>query len=147
MDAASRTAPGHAPSRTCAWISAHSRTGIRARLQQDLHAALDVLLRRAQQAGAVRPGITAGDLVVLFKAALASIQDASAGPPDPAMRERVFAVLADGLRARPPSSVSGVPAGEQPAAGRQDDGGIAADDAEPGPRRQGESGHRPGGPQ
>jgi hypothetical protein len=116
-------------------------------LQQDLHAALDVLLRRAQQAGAVRPGITAGDLVVLFKAALASIQDASAAPPDPAMRERVFAVLADSLRARPPSSVSGVPAGEQPAAGRQDDGGIAADDAEPGPRRQGESGHRPGGPQ
>jgi AcrR family transcriptional regulator len=116
-------------------------------LQQDLHAALDVLLRRAQQAGAVRPDITGGDLIVLFKAALASIQDASAGPRDPAMRERVFAVLADGLRARPPASMSGVAAGEQPAAGRQDDGGIPADDAEPGPGRQGESGHRFGGPQ
>ena len=80
-------------------------------LQRDLHAALDVLLRRAQQAGAVRAGITARDLIVLFKAALASIQDASAGPPDPALRERVFAVLADGLRARPPASGSGPPAG------------------------------------
>jgi AcrR family transcriptional regulator len=116
-------------------------------LQRDLHAALDLLLHRAQEAGAVRPGITAGDLIVLFKAALASIQDASAGPPDPAMRERVFAVLADGLRSRPAVSGSGVPAGEQPATGRQDDGGIAADDAEPGPWRQSESGHRLGGPQ
>ena len=60
---------------------------------------------------AVRAGITARDLIVLFKAALASIQDASAGPPDPAMRERVFAVLADGLLARPPASGSGPAAG------------------------------------
>ena len=51
------------------------------------------------------------DLIVLFKAAMASMQDASAGPPDPAMRERVLAVLADGLRARPPASGSGPPAG------------------------------------
>jgi hypothetical protein len=35
---------------------------------------------------------------VLLKGMLASIQDASAGAVDLALRDRVFAVLADGLR-------------------------------------------------
>jgi AcrR family transcriptional regulator len=70
--------------------------------QQDrLHAAVDVLLRRAQEAGAVRADISTPDLIVLLKGLLASIQDVSADATDPAVRDRVFAVLTDGLR-RPP---------------------------------------------
>src|SRR5260370_39913702 len=42
-------------------------------LQKDLHAALDGLLRRAQEAGAVRPDITTPDLIVLLKGLLRSI--------------------------------------------------------------------------
>jgi AcrR family transcriptional regulator len=67
-------------------------------LQDTLHAALDTLLRRAQQAGAVRADVGAQDMIVLLKGMLASIQDASAGAVDPALSGRLFAVLADGLR-------------------------------------------------
>jgi AcrR family transcriptional regulator len=70
-------------------------------LQDALHAALDVLLRRAQEAGAVRADIGTRDLVVLFKAILTGLQDTPASTADPALRDRVFAVLTDGLRARP----------------------------------------------
>jgi AcrR family transcriptional regulator len=63
-------------------------------LREDLYAALDVLLRRAQQAGAVRAGVRTSDLVVLLKGMFASL----AGSMDPALREVVFSVLADGLR-------------------------------------------------
>jgi hypothetical protein len=63
-------------------------------LREDLHAALDVLLRRAQQAGAVRAGVRTSDLIVLLKGMFASLADS----PDPALRELVFSVLADGLR-------------------------------------------------
>jgi AcrR family transcriptional regulator len=63
-------------------------------LREDLFAALDLLLRRAQRAGAVRPEIRTSDLIVLLKGMFASL----AGSPDPALREVVFAVLADGLR-------------------------------------------------
>ena len=65
-------------------------------LREDLFAALDLLLRRAQQAGAVRAGIVTSDLIVLLKGMFAAL----AGSADPALHERVFAVLADGLRAR-----------------------------------------------
>jgi len=65
-------------------------------LREDLFAALDVLLRRAQQAGAVRAGITTADLIVLLKGMFAGL----AGSTDPARHERVFIVLADGLRPR-----------------------------------------------
>jgi AcrR family transcriptional regulator len=72
-------------------------------LQDQLHAALDVLLSRAQQAGAVRTDIRTPDLIVLLKGVLRSILDASAGGgADPALLDRVFAVLADGLR--PPAA-------------------------------------------
>ena len=64
-------------------------------LREDLFAALDLLLRRAQQAGAVRAGIVTSDLIVLLKGMFAGL----AGSTDPAVHERVFAVLADGLRA------------------------------------------------
>jgi AcrR family transcriptional regulator len=67
-------------------------------LHDALHSALDVLLRHAQQAGAVRADIAAADLIVLLKGMFASIQDASADAVDPALRDRVFAVVTDGLR-------------------------------------------------
>jgi AcrR family transcriptional regulator len=63
-------------------------------LREDLNAALDVLLRHAQQAGAVRADVREPDLIVLFKGLFASLADIS----DPARRDLVFAVLADGLR-------------------------------------------------
>jgi AcrR family transcriptional regulator len=63
-------------------------------LRDDLHSALDLLLRRAQQAGAVRAEVRTPDLIVLLKGMFASL----AGSTDPALRELVFTVLADGLR-------------------------------------------------
>jgi AcrR family transcriptional regulator len=63
-------------------------------LREDLNAALDLLLRRAQQARAVRADVRTPDLIVLFKGLFASLADIS----DPARRDVVFAVLADGLR-------------------------------------------------
>jgi AcrR family transcriptional regulator len=68
-------------------------------LTDALHAALTVLLTRAQRAGAVRDDITTPDLIAAFKAAAAAFRDMSAFP---ATRERVFAIITDGLR--PPSS-------------------------------------------
>jgi AcrR family transcriptional regulator len=64
-------------------------------LQNDLHLALDVLLRRAQQAGAVRADITTGDLIVLFKGLLSTLREVE---PDPATRDRLVAVITNGLR-------------------------------------------------
>ncbi len=63
-------------------------------LREELIAALDVLLRRAQQAGAVRADVRTEDLIVLFKGLFASLADVS----DQARRDLVYAVLADGLR-------------------------------------------------
>lgn len=70
-------------------------------LQDDLYAALDTLLRRAQQAGAVRPGITTPDLVILLKGLLRSINDAPPGAAGPALVDRLLAVVTDGLRPHP----------------------------------------------
>src|SRR5215470_18018166 len=50
-------------------------------LREDLFAALDLLLRRAQQAGAVRTGIETSDLIVLLKGMFAGL----AGSSDPAL--------------------------------------------------------------
>jgi AcrR family transcriptional regulator len=63
-------------------------------LREDLFAALDLLLCRAQQAGAVRAGFRTPDLIVLLKGMFAGLADSA----DPGLNERVFAVLADGLR-------------------------------------------------
>ena len=46
----------------------------------------------------MRADVSTPDLIVLLKGLMASIQDPSAGAADPALRDRVFAVLADGLR-------------------------------------------------
>jgi AcrR family transcriptional regulator len=67
-------------------------------LQEALHAELEGLLRSAQEAGAVRADIGPQDLITLVKTVLTGIKDC----PDPAVRDRVFAVMLDGLRASPP---------------------------------------------
>jgi AcrR family transcriptional regulator len=70
-------------------------------LQQELHGALDVLLRRAQQAGAVRADITTQDLITLLKALLRSISELPPGAADQALTDRLLTVITDGLRPRP----------------------------------------------
>ena len=70
-------------------------------LQGDLHAALDVLLRRAQQAGAVRPDITTPDLLALLKGLLSAIHDSPQGSADQALTGRLLTVVTDGLRPQP----------------------------------------------
>jgi AcrR family transcriptional regulator len=69
-------------------------------LQDDLGGALDVLLRRAQQAGAVRADITTPDLMSLLKGLLHTINDRPPGTGDPGLADRLMAVLFDGLRCR-----------------------------------------------
>ena len=66
-------------------------------LQEALQEALSVLLRRAQDAGAVRGDVTTAELIVLFKASVAAFRDSSVTP---AMGEQVFTVITDGLRPR-----------------------------------------------
>jgi AcrR family transcriptional regulator len=67
-------------------------------LQGDLHAALDLLLRRAQQAGAVRPDITTPDLIALLKGLLSAIHDSPQGPADQDRVARLLGVVTEGLR-------------------------------------------------
>jgi AcrR family transcriptional regulator len=69
-------------------------------LQQDLQAALGALLSNAQKAGEVRADISTPELIMLLKALIRSIQDASADTAGLAARDRVLAVIADGLRQR-----------------------------------------------
>jgi AcrR family transcriptional regulator len=66
-------------------------------LRAAVHDALAVLLSRAQAVGAVRPGITAADLITLLKSVLVAVHQ----DPDPGRVERIFAVLVDGLRPPP----------------------------------------------
>ncbi|WP_103383581.1 TetR/AcrR family transcriptional regulator [Pseudonocardia dioxanivorans] len=63
-------------------------------LRTDLRAALEVLLTRAQQAGAVRDGIRVDDLFALLKGLMAALVETA----DDA-RDRLIAVVVDGLRA------------------------------------------------
>lgn len=70
-------------------------------LREEVFTALDMLLRRAQQAGAVRADVTTPDLVVLLKGLFRSLQDTPAGARGGAQRQRLSAVVADGLRQRP----------------------------------------------
>lgn len=67
-------------------------------LQEQLQSAIGVLLLRGQQAGAVRAGVTTRDLIVVLKAMSASILDTATGTADPAQRDRVLAIITDGLR-------------------------------------------------
>jgi AcrR family transcriptional regulator len=67
-------------------------------LLADLHEAFGVLLRRAQEAGAVRAGVGVPDLIRLLKGAFAAINDTSAGDPGDHTADLMFTVLSDGLR-------------------------------------------------
>jgi AcrR family transcriptional regulator len=67
-------------------------------LQDDMFAALDVLLRRAQQAGAVRADISTPDLIALLKGLLNTINDRPPGAADQGLTNRLLAVVTDGLR-------------------------------------------------
>lgn len=70
-------------------------------LLADLHAAVDTLLRRAQAAGAVRPGVTVPELISVLKGVLAAIGQAGEQGAGRDLAERWFAILADGLRPPP----------------------------------------------
>jgi AcrR family transcriptional regulator len=70
-------------------------------LREEMHAGLGVLLRRAQQAGAVRADLTVPDLMVLLKGLFLSLQDTPADGRGEAQRERLFGVVCDGLRQHP----------------------------------------------
>jgi AcrR family transcriptional regulator len=72
-------------------------------LQDDLRAALDVLLRRAQQAGAVRADISIQDLMALLKGLLHTINDRPPGG-DQGLADRLLTVVFDGLR--PPAGAA-----------------------------------------
>jgi AcrR family transcriptional regulator len=63
-------------------------------VREELHAALAVLVRRAQEVGAVRREIRVPDLLILLKAML----QAAGESPDPTVLDRLAAVIRDGLR-------------------------------------------------
>jgi len=67
---------------------------VRGELRQELYGTFDTLLRRAQRSGAVRDDIGVPELIVLLKSLLTGIQEA------PALKDTVYAVIADGLRGR-----------------------------------------------
>lgn len=75
--------------------------GITGSLQQELNAALGSLLRRAQEAGEVRPEITTVDLLVLLKGLFRALNETPPGEADPDRADRLLALVLDGLRARP----------------------------------------------
>lgn len=58
--------------------------------------ALGVLLRRAQEAGAVRKDVTPGELIAVIIGVAKAAEHAGA---DPALRDRTIGILFDGLRA------------------------------------------------
>ncbi|MEU1207284.1 TetR/AcrR family transcriptional regulator [Nocardia sp. NPDC005825] len=64
-------------------------------VSHDLKEALGMLLSRAQDAGAVRPEISVDDLLTIIKGVFLAVHEAGAAP---GLRERTFAVIADGLR-------------------------------------------------
>jgi AcrR family transcriptional regulator len=88
-------------------------------VQQDLHEAFGELLHRAQLAGAVREDVTMPDLLMLLKGLMRSLQDVPPGAAGGAQRDRVIAVVMDGLRAAvqlgqkapPPGRPDGPPGG------------------------------------
>jgi len=82
--------------------------GVPGPVRTALHDSLALLLQRAQAAGAVRPGVTASDLITILKGLFAAAHD----EPDPDRSARLLAVLTDGLRAprAEPASTSEPPA-------------------------------------
>jgi AcrR family transcriptional regulator len=83
-------------------------------LQDELHAALDVLLRRAQQAGAARADVTTQDLTALLKGLLRTINDLPPGTGDEGRTDRLLTVVTDGLRRRDDQTSGGERAEARP---------------------------------
>jgi AcrR family transcriptional regulator len=112
-DARARAGPG-SPDAGAAFVGFLDRLGEEAAVKRDLpdaiavpgalrdelHAALEVLLRRAQQAGALRGDVTTADLIALLKGVLAATHDDGGSGVGPARANLAFAVLSDGLRPR-----------------------------------------------
>lgn len=69
-------------------------------LRSELTAALDVLLRRAQRTGTVRADISTGEIIVLLKSLFNAMREDPADELNPAMPDRLLAVITDGLRQR-----------------------------------------------
>jgi AcrR family transcriptional regulator len=78
-------------------------------VQQGLLEAFGELLDHAQRAGVVRADVTMPDLIILLRGLMRSMQDITPGAAGAAQRDRVIAVVTDGLR-RPASSPRAVPA-------------------------------------
>ena len=70
---------------------------IRESLRQDLHDALDQLVRCAQAAGALRSDVTADDIKLI----LSGLAQTAVTPGEESSRERFLRVVLDGLRAGP----------------------------------------------
>jgi AcrR family transcriptional regulator len=66
--------------------------------QETFRTAFGLLLERAQQAGAVRADITLLDLIVLLKGVMRSMQEVPPGAAGDAQRDRLVAIVMDGLR-------------------------------------------------
>lgn len=75
-----------------------------------LHASLGVLLHRAQDTGAVRADLDTPDVLALLKGLLAGIHGSAGAGTDGRLPDRLFAVVVDGLRGRPPDAAPGGPA-------------------------------------
>ena len=67
-------------------------------LREEIFAAMDVLLRRAQRAGAVRADATTPDLISLLKALLLSLRETPAEETAEARRKLLFGIVTEGLR-------------------------------------------------
>lgn len=65
-------------------------------LKQDLRDSVELLLQRAQAAGAVRNDVEIGDVMILLSGACTALNQADL---DPAARLRTFHIMCDGLRA------------------------------------------------
>ncbi|HEX6448530.1 MAG TPA: helix-turn-helix domain-containing protein [Trebonia sp.] len=67
-------------------------------LRDEIFGTLDTLLRRAQQAGAIRADVTTPDLIVLLKGLIRSLQDTPPGDTGEDQRGRLLSVVTEGLR-------------------------------------------------
>ena len=84
-------------------------------LSQDaMRDAFGVLLRRAQQAGAVRADVTTQDLTALLKGLLRTINDLPPGTGDEGRTDRLLTVVTDGLRRRDDQASGGARAQARP---------------------------------
>jgi AcrR family transcriptional regulator len=74
-------------------------------VKQELHKAVADLMAKAQDAGAIRSDIGAGDVTML----LSAISHATALTGDPQLRERYISIVLDGLRPHEASPLPGQP--------------------------------------